>query len=566
MGRVPSRLVVAVVAVLALVAGCTSGDGEPPAGTGAGATEQAVPRSPSERLGLSTGWGPSRAELDRAARKVGRLALPELAGQVVVTRYAGTRAPTELVRRLHLGGVVVFDDNVAGPEALAGSLRRLQRGSGRGWPLMTAVDQEGGLVQRVGGAVTAYPALMSAGAADDRRLTRWAHRALGAELTGIGLNVDLAPVADVTVGAADPVIGSRSPGSDPGTVATHAVAAALGLRDAGVVPVVKHFPGHGSLTTDSHVALPVQTRTVPQLRRVDLQPFRAAVDAGLPAVMVGHIAVQAVDPGVPATLSRPVVHGMLRERLGFDGLVVSDALEMAAVRGRREPAVRFLRAGGDVVLMPVDPAAARASIVRAVREGRLPRRRLEQAATRMVALLEHRAATARRGAAPGSAAEAARKLSAAAVTVVAGPCEGRLVEGPVVPLGSSTAVAGFRAAATRAGMALGRVDLVKPPRPERTGNRKKDRRRLRAWRRAEPHQVVRGTPVHLVSGGAAPGSGIVVATDRPSVLGGSAAAVRIATYGTNPGAMAALVDVLLGRAEAPGRLPVEVSGVERRGC
>ncbi|WP_222130071.1 glycoside hydrolase family 3 protein [Nocardioides deserti] len=563
----PARLLVSVVAVLALVAGCTGDEANPPAGAGPEATEQAAPPSPSERLGLGIGWGPTRAELDRAARRVGRLRLPELAGQLIVTRYAGTRAPTELVRRLHLGGVVVFDENVAGPEELAGALRRLQRGAGRGWPLMTAVDQEGGLVQRVGGAVTAYPALMSAGAAGDRALTRRAHRALGAELNVIGLNVDLAPVADVTVGSADPVIGSRSPGSDPVVVATHAVAAAHGLRDAGVVPVVKHFPGHGSLTTDSHVALPVQTRTVRQLERVDLAPFRAAVDAGLPAVMVGHIAVRAVDPGVPATLSRPVVHGLLRERLGFDGLVVSDALEMAAVRSRREPAVRFLRAGGDVVLMPTDPATARASIVRAVRDGRLPRRRLEQAATRMVALLEHRAATAGRGAAPGSAAEAARTLSAEAVTVVAGPCGGRLVEGPVVPLGSSMAVAGFRAAATRAGMSLGRVDLVKPPKPKRTGNKKKDRRRLRAWRRTEPRTVIRGTPVHLVGpGGAAPGAGIVVATDRPWVLGTSAAPVRIATYGATPGAMRALVDVLAGRARAPGRLPVDVRGVDRRGC
>ncbi|MDN4163088.1 glycoside hydrolase family 3 N-terminal domain-containing protein, partial [Nocardioides abyssi] len=266
----PTRLVVALVAVLALVTGCT-GDGgdDAPASEGPAATEQAPPPSPSERLGLGTGWGPTRAELDSAARRVGRLRLPQLAGQVVVARYAGTRAPTELVRRLHLGGVVVFDDNVAGPERLATALRRLQRGSGRGWPVMTAVDQEGGLVQRVGGAVTAYPSFMSAGAARDPALTRRAHRALGAELRGIGLNVDLAPVADVTVGPADPVIGSRSPGSDPGVVARHAVAAALGLRGAGVVPVVKHFPGHGSLTTDSHVALPVQTRTVPQLERVD---------------------------------------------------------------------------------------------------------------------------------------------------------------------------------------------------------------------------------------------------------------------------------------------------------
>jgi beta-N-acetylhexosaminidase len=572
MGRVPVRVphsrraLAAAVATLALVAGCT-GDGSTSTEAGPSQRAGADRPSPSERLGLSTGWGPTRAELDRAARQVDRLRLPALAGQVVVARYAGTRAPSELVRRLHLGGVVVFDENVAGPQALAAALRSLQRDAGRPWPVMTAVDQEGGLVQRVGGAATSYPAFMSAGAAGDAALTRRAYRALGAELRGTGLNVDLAPVADVTIGPADPVIGARSPGSDSELVATHAVAAAQGLRDAGVVPVVKHFPGHGSVTTDSHVALPVQTRTVRQLERIDLEPFRAAVDAGLPAVMVGHIAVQAVDPGVPATLSRPVVHGLVRERLGFDGLVVSDALEMAAVRGRREPAVRFLRAGGDVVLMPNDPAAARASIVRAVRDGRLPRRRLEQAAARMVALLEHQRATAGEGAAPGSAAGAARRLSAEAITVVAGPCSGRLVDGPVVPLGSGTAVAGFRAAAIGAGMDLGRVDLVKPPRPKRTGNRKKDRRRLREWRRTEPRRVVRGTPVHLVGpGGSAPDRGIVVATDRPWVLGTSTARVRLATYGANPGAMAALVDVLLGRADAPGRLPVEVPGVERRGC
>ncbi|MDN4173136.1 glycoside hydrolase family 3 N-terminal domain-containing protein [Nocardioides sp. SOB77] len=567
--RRTARALVAAVAAVGLVAGCTDDGGTPP-GDRPGdrpAAEQAPPPSPSERLGLAPGWGPTRAELDRAARRVGRLRLPDLAGQLIVARYAGTRAPSELVRRLHLGGVVVFDENVAGPEALRGAMRTLQRDARRGWPLMTAVDQEGGLVERVGGAVTAYPAFMAAGAAGDRGLTRRAYRALGGELRRTGLNTDLAPVADVTSGPADPVIGSRSPGSSPAAVAAQSLAAARGLREAGLVPVVKHFPGHGSLTTDSHVALPVQTRSVAQLRRVDLAPFAAAVEAGLPAVMVGHIAVQAVDPGVPATLSRPVVHGMLRERLGFGGLVVSDALEMAAVRGRPEPAVRFLAAGGDVVLMPADPAAARASIVRAVRQDRLPRRRLEQAAARMVALLEHQAATGGGGAAPGSAAGAARRLSAAAVTVVAGPCSGPLSSEPVVPLGSSGSVAAFRSAAGAAGLALGSVRYVKPPRPERTGNRRKDRRRLAAWRRIEPRQVVEGTPVHLIGpGGTAPDDGIVVATDRPWVLGTSTAPVRVATYGSGPSAMGALVAVLTGEARAPGRLPVQVSGVERPGC
>ncbi|MCR6032065.1 beta-N-acetylhexosaminidase [Nocardioides sp. zg-579] len=581
MGRVlvrnrrAARALVAATAALALTAGCTGDGSSPAAGPGEqGSAEQSpgspesteTPPSPSERLGLETGWGPTRAELDRAARQVRRLRLPELAGQLIVARYDGTRAPSGQVRSLHLGGVVVFSDNVAGPEALAASLRRLQRDADRGWPLMTAVDQEGGIVERVGGATTSYPAFMAAGAAADRDLTKRAYRALGAELRGLGLNVDLAPVADVTAGPSDPVIGSRSPGSTPAVVAAQSIAAARGLRAAGVVPVVKHFPGHGSLTTDSHVGLPVQRRGVAELARTDLAPFEAAVEAGLPAIMVGHIAVQAVDPGVPATLSRPVVHGLLRERLEFEGLVVSDALEMAAVRGRPQPAVRFLAAGGDVVLMPADPAAARASIVRAVREGRLSRRRLEQSATRMVALLEHHADDGR-GAAPGSAAGAARRLAAGAVTVVAGPCSGRIARGPVVPLGEAGAVASFRAAARRAGLALGTVRYVKPPRPERTGNKRKDRRRLAAWRRAEPRQVVDGTPVHLVGpGGSAPGSGIVVATDRPWVLGTSTAPVRIATYGSDPASMSALVAVLAGRERARGRLPVTVSGVERRGC
>lgn len=572
MERVTSRLarpVVAAVAALALVAGCTSESGTPPGGEPGERTaaEQAPPPSPSERLGLATGWGPTRAELDRAARRVSRLALPELAGQVIVARYDGTRAPVDLVERLHLGGVVVFDDNVAGPQRLATALRRLQRESGRGWPLMTAVDQEGGTVQRVGGAVTSFPALMSAGAAEDEALTRRAHRALGGELRGLGLNVDLAPVADVTAGTTDAVIGSRSVGSDPALVTTHALAAAEGLRAAGVVPVVKHFPGHGSLTTDSHVALPVQDRGLRALRRSDLAPFRAAIDAGLPAVMVGHIALRAVDPGVPATLSRPVINGLLRERLGFDGLVVSDALEMAAVSGRPRPAVRFLRAGGDVVLMPTDAATARDEIVRAVRDGRLPRRRLLQAAARMVALLEHEAAQAPAGRPPGSGAGVARRLSAEAVTVAAGPCVGPLVRGKVVPLGSSGAVGAFRSAASAAGMELGSVTYVKPPKPERTGNKKKDRRRLQQWRRTEPRRVVDGTPVHLLGpGDRGPADGIVVATDRPTALAGSTARVRLATYGSGPGAMRALVDVLLGRADAPGRLPVEVAGAERRGC
>ena len=560
------RGIAALLALGVLAAGCT-GDTETPEPGGDGASAEAPapdPPSASERLGLRPGWGPSRAELDLAARRTNRMTLPQLAGQVIVARWSGTAAPTALVRRLHLGGVVAFSGNVSSTDQLRRATRALQRDAGRDWPVMVAVDQEGGTVARVRGSATAFPAFMSAGAAAQPALTRRTYAASGRELRSLGINVDLAPDADVTTGPADPVIGSRSAGSDPAAVARHVVAAARGFRDAGVVPVVKHFPGHGSLGTDSHLALPVQPRPLAALSRTDLRPFRAAVEAGLPAVMTGHIAVADVDPGVPASLSRPVVTGLLRQRLGFEGVVMSDALDMGAVRGRRTPAVQVLRAGSDVVLMPPAPAATRAAIVRAVRDGRLDRGRLRQAAARTIALLEHHATGD--PAPPGSGRAASRRLSAAAVTVAAGPCRGALVSGPVVPLGGDAAVQAFRGAARSAGLSLGEVRYEKPPRPDRTGRKKKDRAALRRWRRTEPVRVVDGTPVHLLSGGAAPDTGIVVATDRPYLLGGSSAPVRIATYGETPGAMSALVDVLLGRERAPGRLPVEVPGVPRRGC
>ena len=567
-----SRVLAGVAAAAVLLAGCTAPESpEQPPGpqsstSGSSTSPSAPPPSASERLGLETGWGPSRRELDRAVRDVRRLSLPQLAGQVIVARWQGTGAPTRMVRELHLGGVVAFSANVVSADQLRRATRTLRRAVRRPWPLLVTVDQEGGRVQRVRGQATSYPTFMAAGAAHQPRLTGRAYAASGRELRGLGMNVVLAPDTDVTTGPSDPVIGARSAGSDPQAVGRQGVAAAEGFLRSGVVPVVKHFPGHGSLSVDSHLGLPRQTRTRAELGSTDLVPFREAVRAGLPAVMIGHIAVRSWDPGVPATVSRPVITDLLRDRLGFGGVVMSDSLEMAALRGPRQPAVGFLRAGGDVVLMPPDPALTRDTIVRAVRQGRLTRDRLVQAAARTVALLRHHADRGR-SAPPGSARGVVGELAAEAVTVVAGRCRGALVEGTVTPLGPPGAVARFRTAARAAGMRLGEVHSVKPPRPERTGNKKRDRRRLKQWRRTEPRRVVPGTPVHLVQpGAAAPGDGVVVALDTPYVLGRSSAPVRVATYGDAPASMRALVAVLQGRARAPGRLPVPVAGVERRGC
>ncbi|WP_165821006.1 glycoside hydrolase family 3 N-terminal domain-containing protein [Nocardioides gansuensis] len=595
----PRRVATGVLA-LALALSACSGDGGPgpetptsSPGASSGA-EAKPPPSPAERLGLTTGWGPGQAELEQAVRLVRRMPLPDLAGQVIVAEWQGTAAPVALVRDLHLGGVIAFAENVASTSQIRAVNAALTRQVPRRWPLWLSVDQEGGIVERVKGDATRFPTFMSAGAAKSLNLTRRAARASGAELRGLGFTVVFAPDADVTAGPGDPTIGSRSAGSRAEQVATAVGAALAGYQAASIVPVVKHFPGHGSVPQDSHLTLPVQTRTRKQLQAVDLVPFRAAIDAGVPAIMVGHLDVRAIDPRVPSSLSRKVVTGLLRDELGHDGLVVTDSLSMAGVARGRTPAqsaVQALRAGNDVLLMPPAPAEARAGIVRAVRTGSLTRRRLEQAAARQVALLLHFRGTPaqRRGAPPGSGGAASRALSAGALTVVAGPCRGRLVAGSVTPTGDPVAVANFIAAARAAGLGVllrravpAHLTQATPP-PAREKKEKKaaferrrrawaaaERRRkqeLAAWHRAEEARLAAGTSIGFSGYDSGTYDGeIAVAVDTPYALGEVSAPVRIATYGDTIGAMSALVDVLLGKARATGTVPVDVAGVERRGC
>jgi beta-N-acetylhexosaminidase len=590
-GGAGNTATLALVLVAGLIAGCSDGGAPDPGAdpsTPAPSSTEPAPPSPAEELGLAPGWGPTGVELDRAARAVRRMTLPDLAGQVIVADWAGTAAPVRLVRSLHLGGVIAFSENVASPAQIRSVNRTLARAVPRQWPLFLAVDQEGGIVERVqGGGTTGFPAFMSAGAADDEDLTRRAARASGAELRGLGFTADFAPVADVTSGPGDPTIGSRSIGSDPDLVARHVTAAARGLSGAGIVPVLKHFPGHGSVPADSHLTLPVQRRSRDQLDAIDLAPFRSAIESGAPAVMTGHIDVRAIDPRVPSSLSRRVVTGVLRRELGFDGLVVTDSLQMAGARPGRDggarQAVRALRAGNDVLLMPPDPRAARGGLISAVRRGVLVREDLERAAARQIALLmatEPGRAEQRRGRPLGSGASASRALSAAAITVAAGPCRGPLAEATVSPAGDADAVGAFTPVAQSAGLRVLLPRTPPPrltraePRPERPALRKRwrarERRRadrLTTWLDREEARLAQGTRIAFGGYGDGGVSGdVAVAVDAPYLLGASDAPIRIATYGETPGAMGALVAVLEGNAPAPGRLPVAVSGLPRRGC
>jgi beta-N-acetylhexosaminidase len=527
------------------------------------------------------------------------MTLREKAGQVIVATWRGTGSPAPMVRRLHLGGVVALEPNIAS----LSQIRRVNRSiarvvARRGYPAFIAVDQEGGVVSRVHLGVTPFPAFMSAGAADDTALTRRTSRISAAEMRGLGFDVVLAPVADVSVGDRDAVVGSRAAGGRPGLVARHVVAAIDGIESAGVLPVVKHFPGHGSLDVDSHRGLPVQRRGMPRLRATDLVPFAAAIRARAPAVMTGHIAVRALDPDVPASVSLRVTSGLLRREMGFNGLVVTDALDMEGVQAHARggvAAVRALRAGADVLLMPPDPKDARDQIVRAVRSGRLPLSRLESAAARMIDTLHAtRGKGARTSPRPsGSGAAASLALSRAAVTSIAGPCQGRLIADRVRVVGPSASVAVFDRLVAARGVTVvpdirkrirvgtrtvvvgHRRVWVRKKVVDKQGHvtRKRVRKRV-PIRRHKP--ILRwvtipadAPTVSLVGygGSAADGSDVVVALDRPTVLGGGThARVELATYGSTPQAFEALIEVLLGDHSAPGQLPIDVPGAVRRGC
>lgn len=342
---------------------------------------------PGDRADCGPGEA-SAAVHDRVAsmsrrQKIGQLLMPQVRG--------GTSSVSEpLVDRWAVGGVIHLEPDRPVAAITAGLQRAADRAGLPG--LLVAVDQEGGVVQRVGAPVPPLPAAAAFGGVGDPVLTEEATGLVAAALSGLGVNVNLAPVADV-VRRSGGVIGSRSYGSGPGVVAPQVAAAVRGIQGAGVVATVKHFPGHGDTTVDSHATMPVVTTPAAVWERVDRPPFEAALDEGVCLVMTGHVWNRALDPyeARPATLSPVVVRGWLRDRLGFDGAVMSDSLLMGGVRAGRsdaDVAVLALRAGVDVLLMPPEVGATVVAVEAALDDGRLTERRLEHSVVRVLALKE----------------------------------------------------------------------------------------------------------------------------------------------------------------------------------
>lgn len=278
------------------------------------------------------------------------------AGRVLIVGFPGRALPPEiaaLAREGALGGVILFKRNLGTIEETAAVIDAIHDSYPSGVAPLVSIDQEGGRVARLGAPVVKLPPMRALGERDDAELTRRAARVLGAQLLALGIGVDFAPVLDVDTNPANPVIGDRSFGRDPETVIRHALAFSEGLQQAGVIPCGKHFPGHGDTDLDSHLALPRVAHDRSRLERVELAPFRAA-RGKLPTIMTAHVVFDAIDPSVPATLSRAVIEGVLRGELGYDGVIVSDDLEMKAVADRwgvADSAVRAIEAGCDALLV-----------------------------------------------------------------------------------------------------------------------------------------------------------------------------------------------------------------------
>lgn len=307
--------------------------------------------------------------------------------------FDGHEAPEEivdLVQRLDLGGVILFRTNLADPDQIASLTESLQQKARRA-PLLIAVDHEGGRVSRLPEPFTRLPPCRSVGKSGSAEAAFELGRVAAEELLAVGINVNLAPVLDVDTNPLNPVIGDRSLGPDPHEVARLGLAVLKGFRRAGIIGCAKHFPGHGDTSQDSHTTLPVVPHPLERLRAVEVEPFRRVISdpEGPEVIMSAHVLYPHLDPQLPATLSRPILTDLLRAEMGFDGLIVTDDLEMKAISDRfgpEEACVRAIKAGADLVLFCHTPSHVRRCIEHVsalVDKGTLDARRIRESLHRI---------------------------------------------------------------------------------------------------------------------------------------------------------------------------------------
>lgn len=531
------------------------------------------------------------------SKGIGELTLRQKIGQMLMCGFHGTELSEDierLIREEHLGGIIYFRRNLTEPAQVAklsASLQQLALANG-GVPLLIAIDQEGGMVMRIDQGVTPIPGSMALGATGDAGAAYEAAKVTGSELKAMGINMNFAPCLDINNNPLNPVIGVRSYGGDAETVGRLGTAAVQGYQEAGIAATVKHFPGHGDTGEDSHTALPVVPHPRERLDRLELAPFRRAAKLGVDAVMTAHVLFPAVEPErLPATLSPRVIDGLLRQELGYDGVVVTDCLEMNAIAehyGIAEGAVMAVEAGADLVLVShriERQQTALDALVQAVESGRICEERIDRSVERLLALKRRVAPAAASAAlAPGAslATEASQRLAEhiakRSVTLLRGeaelpldPAKPVLVIWPEVQVG--TEVDEVLARRETAGYWLAQLNYQ--VREERIGVQPSAAEQARVVELArDAEQIVLVTynasfspgQVELAKALAAlPKAKLAVAAARNpfdiSVLP-DGVQIYLACYENTPFAMKALARVLAGELAAQGKLPAPLVASE----
>lgn len=346
--------------------------------------------APGIKVQEETGRFPGdRQWVDKTIRK---MTLDEKIGQLVVARYTGEffnydspylKNLEDLVRKYHLGGLILFGGEALETAYFTNHFQKLAK-----VPLLIASDLERGAGNQVTGA-TLFPPLMALGAADSEELAYQMGRITAIEGRALGIHMTYAPVVDVNINPDNPIINTRSVGEDPEQVARITRAFIRGCQGHGMMATAKHFPGHGDTDQDSHSLLPVIKADRERLEKVELYPFQAAIEAGVDSIMTAHLYIPALEPeeGLPATLSPRIMTDLLRKQMGFKGLIVTDALEMRGITGYfgdEEAALRALKAGVDLLLLPLDPVKVIDRLKQAVRSGELPLSRVEESLRRVL--------------------------------------------------------------------------------------------------------------------------------------------------------------------------------------
>lgn len=350
------------------------------------------------------GWIESKIQHMTLEEKVGQLFMIHVYGktpsdpnyeQKNIEMKRGAKNFEEAIQKYHVGGIIYFNwtDNIGTPvdfqqvNTLSNGIQKIAMDQRMPIPLLIATDQEGGIVARVTEPATVFPGNMALGATRSREYAEKMTSIMGSELRKLGINFDLAPVLDVNINPANPVIGVRSMSENADLVAQLGAAQIKGYQGQNIVASAKHFPGHGDTNTDSHYGLPIINHDLKTLHEVDLKPFKAAIAAGIDSIMTAHIVVPALDnSGLPATLSKPILTDLLRKELGFEGIIITDSLGMsgANVVPENRVAVEAFLAGADILLNPPDVDLAYNSVLNAVKSGEITEKRLDESVFRIL--------------------------------------------------------------------------------------------------------------------------------------------------------------------------------------